>query len=408
MAVLENWHITCEPMDLDVYPEWGEDEKEYLGKPKCYYIGHGNVIGSPKFRPDEYIHTSVIKQIEFDEDELRLRIHTQNSVYDCLISTCDYGMLPPLLLKSIPMLNADTMNAQRIFEDTQLYCASHFYQEIEDSINRTRFYSENLTPARPAPRYPTTITSVQRYRSFNTAQYYRIKYPKDRICVHNFASSRGLDCKIQTGNNSQEASLIRISTLFPVLARDNEWQLQYEHQRELGNRFYTDACLYTPKIIIFKSDDNKSSLLPKEEWTEVDVLTCAAPDLSHRSFFGSSTLSEDENSDVPECAEAGMDEHSLIDTEEPHEKLLAIHKRRGRQFLSVAAANGADIVILGAFGCGPFRNPPEVVAEAYADILPSFNGQFRYVLFAVNSSLLDIENYQAFVEVFEQSFAAKK
>ncbi len=47
------------------------------------------------------------------------------------------------------------------------------------------------------------------------------------------------------------------------------------------------------------------------------------------------------------------------------EEIAAIHKCRGRHFLAVAAANGADIVIHGAFGCGAFRKPAAVVDGAY-------------------------------------------
>ena len=49
-----------------------------------------------------------------------------------------------------------------------------------------------------------------------------------------------------------------------------------------------------------------------------------------------------------------------------------LHKRRGRQIMSVTESNGADILILGAFGCGAFRKPPELVAEAYKYLLAGF------------------------------------
>ena len=39
-------------------------------------------------------------------------------------------------------------------------------------------------------------------------------------------------------------------------------------------------------------------------------------------------------------------------------ELLALHEKRGRRILSAAAANGAQALVLGAFGCGAFRNRP--------------------------------------------------
>ena len=400
MAVLKNWQITCQIMDLEVCPGWDEDDKDYLGKPNFFYVAHGNVFGNPKFSPGYYIHTSAIKKVDYNEDEKILRVYTQNSLYECYVRHCAFDfqkmipIFPPLALKALMKYKKQPNHAlERIFVHTQICyeSISRFRQAVEDSINGTRFYAEDETPELPEPRYPQTVVSVQRYRSFNTAQFYKKKYPKDRIAVHNFASSRGSDCKIQWDCGAQEASLVRISTLYPVLEKDTKWQKEYEEQRKIGNRFYTDACLYTPKIVIFKADTDTAPMLPEEEWTEVDVLTCAAPDLNPHSFFKTTP---------PQICD---------------EKLLAIHKRRGRQILSVAAANGADIVILGAFGCRPFRYPPdivenapEIVADAYAEILPEFNGQFRFVIFAVDFSIVDFTNYRAFVDRFTKVFDVNK
>lgn len=40
--------------------------------------------------------------------------------------------------------------------------------------------------------------------------------------------------------------------------------------------------------------------------------------------------------------------------------------------LTVAANKGADILVLGAFGCGTFQNDPAVVAKAYKIALEEF------------------------------------
>ena len=41
------------------------------------------------------------------------------------------------------------------------------------------------------------------------------------------------------------------------------------------------------------------------------------------------------------------------------------------------------MLILGAFGCGAFQNPPEVVARAYKEVLAEFEYDFDTVEFAV-------------------------
>ena len=64
--------------------------------------------------------------------------------------------------------------------------------------------------------------------------------------------------------------------------------------------------------------------------------------------------------------------------------------------LTVAAANGARGLVLGAFGCGAFQNNPEIVAQAYKDIMPEFERCFRKIEFAVYCTPRDQKNYQVF------------
>lgn len=64
-------------------------------------------------------------------------------------------------------------------------------------------------------------------------------------------------------------------------------------------------------------------------------------------------------------------------------ELLAIHKKRAKRPFSIAKANGTEVLIFGAFGCGAFQNPPEVVARAYKEVLAEFVCDFDTVEFAV-------------------------
>jgi uncharacterized protein (TIGR02452 family) len=52
--------------------------------------------------------------------------------------------------------------------------------------------------------------------------------------------------------------------------------------------------------------------------------------------------------------------------------------------LALAASHGYRRLVLGAWGCGVFRNEPEVVAAAFAELLCGiWNSRFEQVLFAV-------------------------
>jgi uncharacterized protein (TIGR02452 family) len=62
-------------------------------------------------------------------------------------------------------------------------------------------------------------------------------------------------------------------------------------------------------------------------------------------------------------------------------------------------AGGNDVVILGAFGCGAFRNKPEVVVHAYKNILAEYVHAFKVIEFAVYCSPRDESNFQIFKNV---------
>ena len=77
-------------------------------------------------------------------------------------------------------------------------------------------------------------------------------------------------------------------------------------------------------------------------------------------------------------------------------ELYAIHERRLTRILDIAAANGEETVILGAFGCGAFRNDPKVVAAAAAAVVPRYRMRFNVIEFAVYCRADDTRNYDAF------------
>eukprot|EP00435_Cladocopium_sp_Y103_P025850 s2583_g6.t1 len=72
-------------------------------------------------------------------------------------------------------------------------------------------------------------------------------------------------------------------------------------------------------------------------------------------------------------------------------------RQKLRSTLRMAAEHGDEALVLGAFGCGYFGNPPEAVAEVFQELLTSeFQGVFRLCVFA----LLRDRNYASFVRHF--------
>lgn len=75
-------------------------------------------------------------------------------------------------------------------------------------------------------------------------------------------------------------------------------------------------------------------------------------------------------------------------------------QERMRRLLTVGANKGHDAMVLGAFGCGAFRNDPIMVANHFSTLLKTeFRGMFKKVIFGV----FERENGPS-ITVFRQIF----
>ena len=105
----------------------------------------------------------------------------------------------------------------------------------------------------------------------------------------------------------------------------------------------------------------------------MDVITCAAP------YLGAIPREERKNISVFE--------------------LMLVFSARIERILEVAKKKGVEVLILGAFGCGAFANPPEIVAKAFKEALAEYGKYFETVEFAVYCSKEETQNYRVFKEV---------
>ena len=271
-----------------------------------------------------------------------------------------------------------------VFEDTSKWYKTDasLVEAVESSKAGTCVYYEWDTPELPKERpFDKTIITVTPSKSFEAAMRIREEYPEDRIAVHNFASATNPGGGVTKGSKAQEESLCRCSTLHPVLNTEENRNNYYVFHRNRHDVRYTDTCIYSPGILIIKSDDDIPKRLPKEEWCEVDILTAAAPNLRPQP----------NNAMNP-----GNDKPMKLKDQE----VLKLHLSRARHMLTIAASKGDQILVLGAFGCGAFMNKPEIVAEAYKKVLKEFDGYFKLVEFAVYCTPRDESNYTAFKKEF--------
>lgn len=87
------------------------------------------------------------------------------------------------------------------------------------------------------------------------------------------------------------------------------------------------------------------------------------------------------------------------------ERAVAITKNKIRIIYRIGILHGHDSLILGAWGCGAFGNPPEQMAQLFMDVLneDEFRGKYKDIRFAIiedhNSRG---KNYQTFKNVIEK------
>lgn len=257
---------------------------------------------------------------------------------------------------------------------------SRLIQTIDNSIKCQKLYLEKDYIVVPEDKDMKCKTVVSTKRSFEAASAYARAGKK--VAVLNFASATNPGGGVTHGSSAQEECLCRCSTLYPCLDIDMMWQQFYKPHRIARNPLYNDDCLYTPGVVVFKSDVSFPERMEAKDWYQVDVITCAAPNLREMPSNMMNPFAGNDSSDIAD------------------DNLYGIHLQRLEHVFSVAAANGAEVLILGAFGCGAFCNPPKVVAKAFKTIQDKYASYFDTIEYAVFCRGYETQNYDVFCDVF--------
>jgi len=183
------------------------------------------------------------------------------------------------------------------------------------------------------------------------------------VAALNFASAKNPGGGFLSGSQAQEESLARSSALHASLM--SAWDY-YEQHRRGSSSLYSDSMILSPGCPIFR--DDAGDLL--SNFQLATFITAAAPNA------GAVMANEPENvGRIPE--------------------VLA---NRAQYVLALAASRGYRHLVLGAWGCGVFRNDPKTVADVFMALLgsPSWSNRFSRVVF----SILDPSPEQALIGIF--------
>ena len=265
------------------------------------------------------------------------------------------------------------MNSYRNINRNVMLDTQHQYETVpelvsavEKSISRQYIVAqEDIVDVAPVESSSTRYV-VSGKRGFVAAKGYNGK----KVAVLNFANNHSIGgAPFSAG--AQEESLCRCSTLLPCLQAMKETFYERHIQLyEAGklDHMGNDDIIYTPDVIVFKTDERTDpiwpKMMPKDEWYNVDVITCAAPEL-----WRGNPMPNDYEEQIT---------------------------RRIKRILDVAAKAEAEVLILGKWGCGAFKNPVDVVARVFKTLLKNYN--FETVEFALATHHIPSD------DVFAQAF----
>ena len=167
----------------------------------------------------------------------------------------------------------------------------------------------------------------------------------DMICVLNFASYFNPGGGFMKGAFAQEESLCAVSGLYPVLEKQEVYSIRAESPTPPE---YGDEILYSRSVpfTTFEGECGNPYL--------VDVLSCSAPNcnritLTHQDYY-----------------------------------IKALNKRIEAIYL-LPFIMGVEVLILGAWGCGVFKNDPGLISNKFAEVMSKYPGLYKKVVFACGS-----------------------
>lgn len=239
---------------------------------------------------------------------------------------------------------------------------------VQAAKQGTKLYHSQL-PGLGALLHPLPDAQIEVTGESTFAAMHRLQQEgRGRIGCLNFASAKNPGGGFLNGAEAQEEALSRASALYDCLLCQPEY---YARNRANRSCLYLDLVIAIPDVPFIRDDEGH--LL--EEPLLASVITAPAPN-------------------------AGAVKANEPDQASEIEPTL---RRRAELVLYAAARTGVEHLVLGAWGCGVFRNDPGMVARAFADLVSPgrpWSVYFKKVTFAVFDPTGTGPNLQAFEKQF--------
>ena len=223
-------------------------------------------------------------------------------------------------------------------------------------VQRTVFYDKEVRVDNVEARDSDTIVEVLHIDCLEAARLLEKKgyFP----ALLNMASWQNPGGGVKNGAGAQEETIFRRTNLFRSLYQFAPYALEYglpinKKQYPLDINF---GGIYSPLIICFRDDEKRGYKLRVNPFVFA-VISVAGMERPH--------LTSDGKHIAPDYVN-GV-------------------KNKIRTIFRIGLLNGHDSLVLGALGCGAYRNPPQHVARLFHEVMEEreFKNKYAKIVFAI-------------------------
>lgn len=264
-----------------------------------------------------------------------------------------------------PRIDVKKLLNSEIYARTLLCCLTGCYQtpsgrridlpSVKEAADKTWVYVRSRPISADVPRGETVVEVVEQDCVAAGKALLGVGL---RPAVLNLANRQHPGGGVIDGARAQEESLFRRSTLALSLYPFDRWHADFAGL-PLRKQAYpldrNEGSIHSRGVVFFRGREAEGAPFLEEPFT-LDVVT--VPAINRPTLVGPEEI-------CPEHAEAT--------------------KQKMRAILRACFHGGNDAIVLGAFGCGAFRNPPAHIALLFREVFeePEFRGVFCRLVFAI-------------------------
>jgi uncharacterized protein (TIGR02452 family) len=181
------------------------------------------------------------------------------------------------------------------------------------------------------------------------------------VCLLNMANRQNPGGGVLGGAGAQEENIFRRSNLFQSLYQFVEYSNQYDVERNLDNSYPLDrnsGGIYSKSVTVFRGSEKNGYCFLQNPF-KISVVSVPAINSPQLDFINGQYYITKE--------------------------LIEPSKEKIRTILRICGQFNHDCLILSAFGCGAFRNPPKHMAKLFKEVFNEleFQNRFKIVVFAI-------------------------